>query len=125
VILGSASSEPEHIKNTKTKHTKNVTPITEAKKPLDSEKKAHEERVRENFQVFWIAYPRKEAKASALKAFKALFPLGHAKEAENSALKRLGDRLCAMTQELEDGKKELKYVPYAATWLRREDFFSD
>jgi len=96
-----------------------------AKKVQNAKKEAHTERVNENFAEFWSLYPRHEGKAAALKAFEKLFPYGQAKEAENSALTRLGDRLYTMTQELEDGKKELKYIPYAATWLRREDYYSD
>lgn len=62
------------------------------------------------FSDFWIAYPKKNAKASAQKAF--------------TKLKVDGELLTSMLYALEIQKnskqwQDITYVPYAATWLNQ------
>ncbi len=62
------------------------------------------------FQAFWSAYPRKAAKANALKAFEKLNPDGDLMKMMIGALSRWSKS----EQWTKDGGQ---FVPHAATWL--------
>lgn len=64
------------------------------------------------FDEFWIAYPRKEGKAPARKAF-------------DKAAKKVGGSFLVMAaveyrQWCERSDKEKEFIPHAATWLNQE-----
>jgi hypothetical protein len=65
------------------------------------------------FEDFWSAYPRKDSKATALKAFSKIAP------DEQLFAKILAGVQRAVTSEQwrKDGGK---FIPYAATWLNQE-----
>lgn len=62
------------------------------------------------FQAFWSAYPRKTAKANALKAFEKLNPDGDLMKMMLGALSRWSKS----EQWIKDNGQ---YIPHAATWL--------
>jgi hypothetical protein len=62
------------------------------------------------FQAFWSAYPRKAAKANALKAFEKLNPDGDLMKMMLGALSRWSKS----EQWIKDGGQ---FIPHAATWL--------
>lgn len=63
----------------------------------------------EGFETFWLLYPKKVAKADALKAW-------------NKAIKRKpADELIALTKAYAEGKlPDMTYIPYPASWLNKE-----
>ena len=63
------------------------------------------------FGTFWAAYPRRKAKQDAHKAFLGLLKCGMAPETILTAV-------AALVAEIQKEGRELKYVPYPATWLR-------
>jgi hypothetical protein len=62
----------------------------------------------DDFEKFWILYPKKIAKGDALKAW-------------NKATKsKTADELLKLTKAYAEGKlPELKYIPYPASWLNK------
>jgi hypothetical protein len=62
-----------------------------------------------DFDNFWKLYPKKVAKADALKAW-------------NKAIKtKTAERLLELTKAYAEGKlPEDKYIPYPASWLNKE-----
>jgi hypothetical protein len=91
--------EPERVSDSGKKASRAKKPIAE----IDTE-----------FETFWTAYPRKEAKQDALKAFKSL--IGK-KVTPNSISKLLEER--KRFQWLERDKQ---YIPLPASFLRGESF---
>lgn len=75
----------------------NTPPIPPAEQPMDK------------FATFWGAYPRKEAKAVAVKAWAKLKP--------DAAL--LGVILAAIARQKEGRQWQEGFVPHAATWLNQ------
>jgi predicted transcriptional regulator len=73
------------------------------------EKTKDKEKHLKDFEEFWKLYPKKIAKADALKAW-------------NKAIKtKTADRLLELTKAYADGKlPEDKYIPYPASWLNKE-----
>lgn len=63
-----------------------------------------------NFQAFWSAYPRKAAKANALKAFEKLNPDG-------DLMKMMIGALSRWSKSEQWTKDAGQFVPHAATWL--------
>ena len=63
----------------------------------------------EGFETFWLLYPKKVAKADALKAW-------------NKAIKKkTADELIALTKAYSEGKlPDMTYIPYPASWLNKE-----
>ena len=61
------------------------------------------------FDTFWNLYPKKVAKADALKAW-------------NKAIKKkTADELIALTKAYSEGKlPDMTYIPYPASWLNKE-----
>lgn len=63
----------------------------------------------EKFEEFWRSYPRKIAKADALKAWK------------KSIKRKSPDDLIRLARLYSEGKlPELTYIPYPASWLNKE-----
>jgi hypothetical protein len=64
---------------------------------------------KDDFEKFWNLYPKKVAKADALKAW-------------NKALKRkTADELLKLTKVYSEGKlPDITYIPYPASWLNKE-----
>jgi predicted transcriptional regulator len=73
------------------------------------EKTKDKEKHLEGFDEFWKLYPKKVAKADALKAW-------------NKAIKtKTAERLLELTKAYAEGKlPEDKYIPYPASWLNKE-----
>jgi predicted transcriptional regulator len=73
------------------------------------EKTKDKEKHLEGFDEFWKLYPKKVAKADALKAW-------------NKATKtKTAERLLELTKAYAEGKlPEDKYIPYPASWLNKE-----
>jgi predicted transcriptional regulator len=63
----------------------------------------------EAFDTFWLLYPKRIAKADALKAW-------------NKALKKkTADELIALTKAYSESKlPDMTYIPYPASWLNKE-----
>jgi hypothetical protein len=82
--------------------TKNT--ITKEQQPI----KNKQENTDTGFDKFWEIYPKKIAKADALKAW-------------NKAIKsKTADELLKLTKAYAEGKlPELKYIPYPASWLNK------
>jgi predicted transcriptional regulator len=60
------------------------------------------------FDEFWNLYPKKIAKADALRAWKA------------ATKKKTADELLKLTKAYAEGKlPEIKYIPYPASWLNK------
>jgi predicted transcriptional regulator len=73
------------------------------------EKTKDKEKHLEDFDKFWNLYPKKVAKADALKAW-------------NKAIKRkTADELLKLTKVYSEGKlPDITYIPYPASWLNKE-----
>ena len=73
------------------------------------EKTKDKEKHLKDFEEFWKLYPKKVAKADALKAW-------------NKAIKtKTAERLLELTKAYAEGKlPEDKYIPYPASWLNKE-----
>jgi predicted transcriptional regulator len=63
----------------------------------------------EAFETFWLLYPKRIAKADALKAW-------------NKAIKKkTADELIALTKAYSESKlPDMTYIPYPASWLNKE-----
>jgi len=83
-------------------HTKNT--ITKEQQPI----KNKQENTDTGFDKFWELYPKKVAKADALKAW-------------NKAIKtKTSDELLAFTKAYAEGKlPDMTYIPYPASWLNK------
>ena len=72
------------------------------------EKTKDKEKHLEGFDEFWKLYPKKVAKADALKAWKV------------ATKKKTADELLKLTKAYAEGKlPEDKYIPYPASWLNK------
>jgi predicted transcriptional regulator len=72
------------------------------------EKTKDKEKHLEGFDEFWKLYPKKIAKADALKAWKV------------ATKKKTADELLKLTKAYAEGKlPEYKYIPYPASWLNK------
>jgi len=89
------------VKNTKLEKTK-------------IEKTWSENTLNEAFETFWSIYPRRVGKAAARKAFDQL------------AHKHLGEILDGVARlSVDPNLPETQFVPYPATWLRREGWLDE
>jgi hypothetical protein len=96
---------PDTVKSASGKQdTKNT--ITKEQQPI---KNKQENISSDSFDKFWNLYPKKVAKADALKAW-------------NKALKRkTADELLKLTKVYSEGKlPDITYIPYPASWLNKE-----
>ena len=82
---------------------------TDIKKTNKQEKTKDKEKHLEGFDEFWNLYPKKIAKADALKAW-------------NKAIKRkTADELVGLTKAYAESKlPDMTYIPYPASWLNKE-----
>ena len=63
----------------------------------------------DGFDTFWLLYPRKIAKADALKAW------------NKATKKKTADELIALTRAYSESKlPEITFIPYPASWLNKE-----
>ena len=63
----------------------------------------------ESFDTFWNLYPKKVAKADALKAW------------NKATKKKTADELIALTKAYSESKlPDMTYIPYPASWLNKE-----
>ena len=63
----------------------------------------------EEFDTFWNLYPKKVAKADALKAWK------------QATKRKTADELIALTKAYSESKlPDMTYIPYPASWLNKE-----
>jgi predicted transcriptional regulator len=73
------------------------------------EKTKDKEKHLEGFDEFWNLYPKKIAKADAIKAW------------NKATKKKTADELLKLTRAYAEGKlPEDKYIPYPASWLNKE-----
>ena len=71
-------------------------------------KKNKQENTEIGFDKFWELYPKKIAKADALKAWKS------------ATKKKTADELLALTKAYAEGKlPDITYIPYPASWLNK------
>jgi hypothetical protein len=62
----------------------------------------------DSFDTFWLLYPKKVAKADALKAWK------------QAIKKKTADELIALTKAYSESKlPDMTYIPYPASWLNK------
>jgi hypothetical protein len=63
----------------------------------------------ESFETFWNLYPKKVAKADALKAWKQVLK------------KKTADEMISITKAYSESKlPDMTYIPYPASWLNKE-----
>ena len=83
--------------------TKNT--ITKEQQPI---KNKQENTVNDSFDTFWLLYPKRIAKADALKAWK------------QATKKKTADELIALTKAYSESKlPDMTYIPYPASWLNK------
>jgi hydroxymethylpyrimidine pyrophosphatase-like HAD family hydrolase len=83
--------------------TKNT--ITKEQQPI---KKKQENTVDDSFDTFWLLYPKKVAKADALKAWKQVLK------------KKTADEMIGLTKAYSESKlPDMTYIPYPASWLNK------
>jgi hypothetical protein len=83
--------------------TKNT--ITKEQQPI---KNKEENTVDASFDTFWLLYPKRIAKADALKAWK------------QATKKKTADELIALTKAYSESKlPDMTYIPYPASWLNK------
>ena len=95
---------PDTVKTVSGKQdTKNT--ITKEQQPI---KNKQENTVDDSFDTFWLLYPKRIAKADALKAWK------------QATKKKTADELIALTKAYSESKlPDMTYIPYPASWLNK------
>jgi hypothetical protein len=95
---------PDTVKTVSGKQdTKNT--ITKEQQPI---KNKQENTVDDSFETFWLLYPKRIAKADALKAWK------------QATKKKTADELIALTKAYSESKlPDMTYIPYPASWLNK------
>jgi hypothetical protein len=84
-------------------HTKNT--ITKEQQPI---KNKQENTADDSFDAFWLLYPKKIAKADAVKAWKQVLK------------KKTADEMIALTKAYSESKlPDMTYIPYPASWLNK------
>jgi predicted transcriptional regulator len=82
---------------------------TDIKKTNNLEKTKDKEKHLEGFDTFWNLYPKKIAKADALKAWK------------KATTKKTADELIELVKVYSESKlPDQQYIPYPASWLNKE-----
>ena len=92
--------------------------INSKKAAKKAEQKRHYDFVGKRFEEFWKAYPRREARKDAEKAFRKIFAYEIPDGQCTTRIKNLG----VLTSRLIKEGRERKHVPLPATFLNREDF---
>lgn len=100
---GSASTDSVQVASTESVHTKDNLP-----KDIEQKTNTFPRSLRDRFEIFWAAYPRKTEKQNALKAFEKLNP--------DDGL--LADILAgvALAKQSEQWKTK-RFIKHGATWL--------
>jgi hypothetical protein len=95
---------PDTVKTVSGKQdTKNT--ITKEQQPI---KNKQENTADDSFDTFWLLYPKRIAKADALKAWK------------QATKKKTPDELIALTKAYSESKlPDMTYIPYPASWLNK------
>jgi hypothetical protein len=95
---------PDTVKSVSGKQdTKNT--ITKEQQPI---KNKQENTADDSFDTFWLLYPKKVAKADALKAWKQVLK------------KKTADEMIALTKAYSESKlPDMTYIPYPASWLNK------
>ncbi|KWN80842.1 hypothetical protein WM24_23690 [Burkholderia ubonensis] len=102
---GGASTESVQVDSTDSVHTKDNLP-----KDIEQKTKIFPRSLRERFEIFWSAYPRKTEKQDALKAFEKLNP-------DDDLLAEILAAV-ALAKRSEQWKVK-KYIKHGATWLNK------
>jgi phage replication O-like protein O len=102
---GFASTDSVQVDSTDSVHTKDNLP-----KDNQQETKPFPRSLRERFEIFWLAYPRKTEKQDALKAFEKLNP-------DDDLLAEILAAV-ALAKRSEQWKVK-KYIKHGATWLNK------
>jgi hypothetical protein len=94
---------PDTVKTVSGKQdTKNT--ITKEQQPI----KNKQENTETGFETFWLLYPKKIAKADAIKAWKQVLK------------KKTADEMIALTRAYSESKlPESTFIPYPASWLNK------
>lgn len=77
--------------------------------------------INQSFPEFWALYPRKVAKADAMKAFSSLIKKTPMKRMK-SLLTNLSAHLYAYLDEIKTRETPEQYIKYPGPWLRAQDF---
>jgi predicted transcriptional regulator len=81
---------------------------TDIKKTNKQEKTKDKEKHLEGFETFWNLYPKRVAKADALKAWKQVLK------------KKTADEMIGLTKAYSESKlPDMTYIPYPASWLNK------
>ncbi len=107
-VQKSLTDKPEQFKNFELKQFKNFDPIL-----LSSESIKEEPLKNNNFDTFYLAYPRHIAKQSALKAWNKLKPTQPLLETILSAIEK-------QKRSPQWTKDDGQYIPHPATWLNQK-----
>lgn len=67
--------------------------------------------VAENFDKFWVEYPRKKSKGDAEKAWKSINP-------QNGLVEKIIESVKKARETIEWKKENGQFIPFPATWLR-------
>ena len=88
-------------------------PIQSNTNPIQSESESNGTSANERFEAFWKAYPRKESKPTARKAFEKINPDDELLKKMLSAIEKWKET----SQWQEDGGR---YIPHPSTWLNQQ-----
>ena len=100
---------------------KNTVQVPESDSPVevkDKEKKKHSEVIEERFERFWKAYPRRQGKGDARKAFVKIDP-------SEVLLGQMLTAILAASMSYQWKKDGGQYIPLPATWLHQERWLDD
>lgn len=99
------------INNDNNENNENIPPLPPTGETLPkTEKSRKEENSDDGFEIFWKAYPRKEKKPYALKAWKKLKP-------DKDTLAAMLEAIERKKQSEQWRKDNGQYIPHPATWL--------
>lgn len=85
--------------------------------PADAPKLKNAEALEAEFEAWWMHYPRKVGKGSALRAFKTA--------RKTASVTELHDGLGAAIRAWDAARTETQYKPHPATWLNRQGWLDD
>lgn len=92
-----------------------------SKSPQEDKPPTYEQIINVSFPEFWSHYPRKVAKADALKAFTAIIKKTPMDDMANT-LDHIGEHLYAYLDEIKARETPEQYIKYPGPWLRAQDF---
>lgn len=100
-------------------HPKDSLKVQEKDKDKDKDSKK-EKGEPEGFAEFWVSYPRKLNRVRAVKAFRSAVEVCR-KLGKQDPVGFIVERSSAYAAS-DEGRKEISFVPYAATWLNGQRF---